>query len=63
MHDYMTARVTSRAGSFAGLRKVGMVSAVLSTAGLSLLRRRGREGTGAALVATAAALSLLKRKD
>ena len=47
----------------AGLRKVGMVSAVLSTLGLSLLRKRGREGAGAALLATAAGLSLLKRHD
>jgi hypothetical protein len=47
----------------AGLRKVGMVSAVLSTLGLSLLRKRGREGAGAALLAIAAGLSLLKRHD
>jgi hypothetical protein len=40
-----------------------MFSAALSTIGLSLMRKRGREGTGAALLATAAGLSLLKRKD
>jgi membrane protein len=62
-HPYITARVTNRAASFAGLRKVGMASAILSTLGLSLLRKRGREGAGAALLATAAGLSLLKRKD
>jgi hypothetical protein len=40
-----------------------MVSAALSTIGLSLLRRKGREGAGAALVAGAVGLSLLRRKD
>jgi membrane protein len=62
-HPYLASRVANRAGSMAGLRKVGMVSAVLSTLGLSLLRKRGREGAGAALLATAAGLSLLKRRD
>jgi membrane protein len=62
-HPYITARVTNRAAAIAGMRKVGMASAVLSTLGLSLLRKRGREGAGAALLATAAGLSLLKRKD
>ena len=54
---------TNRAAALAGLQKVGMVSAALSTLGLSLLRKRGRAGAGAALLATAAGLSLLKRKD
>lgn len=62
-HPYLVARATNRAGSFAGLQKVGMISAALSTLGLSLLRKRGREGAGAALVAGAVGLSLLKRKD
>ena len=62
-HPYLVARATNRAGAIAGMRKVGMVSSALSTIGLSLLRRRGRAGLGAALLATAAGLSLLKRKD
>ena len=62
-HPYVAARVANRAGSLAGLRKVGMVSAMLSTFGLSLMRKRGSEGKGAALLITAAGLSLLKRKD
>jgi membrane protein len=62
-HPYVAARVTNRAASFAGLRKVGMISAALSTLGLSLLRKRGREGAGAALLAGAVGLSLLKRED
>ncbi|HEX8839334.1 MAG TPA: YihY/virulence factor BrkB family protein [Sphingomicrobium sp.] len=62
-HPYIVARATNRAGALAGLRKVGMVSAALSTLGLSLLRKRGREGAGAALLAGAVGLSLLKRED
>ncbi|MGZ2411168.1 membrane protein [Sphingomonas sp. F9_3S_D5_B_2] len=62
-HTYVVARATNRAAALAGLRKVGMISAALSTIGLSLLRKRGREGAGAALLATAAGISLLKRVD
>ena len=62
-HPYIVARATNRAAALAGMRKVGMVSAALSTVGLSLLRKRGRAGAGAALLATAAGLSLLKRDD
>jgi hypothetical protein len=40
-----------------------MASAALSTIGLSLLRKRGREGAGAALLATAVGLSLMRRGD
>jgi membrane protein len=60
--DYLTSRATNRAARFAGLRKVGMISAMLSTVGLSLLRKRGREGAGVALLAAAAGLSLLNRE-
>ena len=62
-HPYLVARAANRAGSLAGLKKVGMISAALSTLGLSLLRKRGREGAGAVLVAGAVGLALLKRKD
>ena len=62
-HPYLIARATNRAASLAGLRKVGMISAAMSTVGLSLMRKRGREVAGAALLATAAGLSLLKRDD
>ena len=61
--QYVTARAANRAARLAGLRKVGMASAALSTLGLSLLRKRGREGVGAALLASAVGLSLLKRED
>ncbi len=62
-HPYIAARLANRAAGIAGLRTVGMVSAVLSTLGLSLLRKRGRAGLGAAFLASAAGLSLLKRRD
>lgn len=61
-HPYLASRVTARAGKWAGLGKVGMVSSVLATAGLAQLRRRGSEKAGAALLLSAAGLSLLKRK-
>lgn len=62
-HPYLAARLTNRAARIAGLEKVGIVSTAFSTIGLSLLRRRGRELAGAALVATAVGLSLLKREE
>lgn len=62
-HPYLVARATNRAGAIAGLRKVGMITAALSTLGLSLLRKRGHERTGAALLAGAVGLSLLKREQ
>ena len=62
-HPYLVSRATNRAGAIAGLQKVGMISAALSTIGLSLLRKRGREGAGAALLATAVGVSLMKRSD
>ena len=61
--EYVVSRAANRAARVAGLRKVGMASAALSTIGLSLLRKRGREGAGAALLATAVGLSLMRRGD
>ena len=61
-HPYLTSRVTSRAGQLAGARKISMLTSGLATLGLGLLKRRGKEKTGAALLATAAGLALLKRK-
>lgn len=62
-HPYLVARATNRAGAIAGLRKVGMITAALSTLGLSLLGKRGHERAGAALLAGAVGLSLLKREQ
>jgi len=61
--SYAAARVTNRAGALAGLQKVGMFSSAIATAGLALLRRKGREPAGIALLATAAGIALLKRED
>ena len=60
--EFAAARAASRAAPLLGLSKVAMTTSVLSTAGLALLRRRGREGAGAALLATAAGLALSRRK-
>ncbi|MBV8908117.1 MAG: hypothetical protein JOZ20_03880, partial [Sphingomonas sp.] len=62
-HPYVVARAANRVASLAGLRHVGMVSAALSTLGLSMLRRRGRAAAGTALLAGAVGLSLLRRDD
>jgi membrane protein len=62
-HPYLVARATNRAAALAGMRHVGMISAALSTLGLSMLRQRGKAGAGAVLLASAAGLSLLKRHD
>ncbi len=61
--SYVVSRATNRADQIAGLGKVGMICTALSTIGLSLLQKRGREGAGAMLVASAVGLSLLKRRN
>lgn len=61
-HPYLASRITNRGAQLAGFAKVGMVASVLSTAGLSLLRRKGRAVTGAALIAAAAGLAYLTRE-
>lgn len=61
-NPYLTSRLTSRAGQLAGARKISMLSSTLATLGLGFLKKRGREKTGAALLATAAGLALLKRR-
>ena len=61
--NYVAARASSRAGGLAGLQKVGMLSSVLATGGLAMLRRKGRAPIGGALLATAAALSWMRRRD
>ncbi|MCY7280661.1 MAG: YihY/virulence factor BrkB family protein [Sphingomonas bacterium] len=58
----LTASATSFAGRTIGLRKVGLATSILSTLGLSLLRKRGRAAIGASLLVCAASLSLLSRE-
>jgi membrane protein len=62
-HMYLTSRATARAGQIAGLKKVGMLSSILSTTGLALMRRKGREAVGATMLAAAAGIALMKRGD
>lgn len=61
-HSYLTSRLASRASGLAGGRKIGMLASGLATIGLGLLKRRGRAGAGAALLATAAGLAFVRRK-
>ena len=61
-HPYLTSRLSNRAGRFAGTANVGMLGSALATLGLGYLRKRGKEKTGAALLATAAGLAILRRK-
>jgi membrane protein len=61
--EYLVARGTNRAGRAVGAPKVGMLSSTLATAGLAMMRKRGRTGAGAVLLATAAGLSLLQREE
>ncbi len=60
---YAASRAGARAARLAGARKVGMFSSALATAGLGLLRRRGRARLGAALLAGAAGMAMLRRRD
>ena len=62
-HNYLVSRATNRVARIAGAAKIGMAASAMSTIGLSLLRKRGQAGAGAALIATAAAVSLLRRVD
>ena len=58
---YVASRVVSRANLLVGGHRVGMVSTILATVGLGLLRRRGHEKYGAALLVGAGAISLARR--
>ncbi len=60
---YVVSRATNRAARIAGGAKIGMAASALSTVGLGLLRRKGQAKAGAALLATAAGLSLLRRRE
>lgn len=62
-HAFMVSRAASRTARLAGGARIGMAASALSTIGLSLLRRKGKAKAGAALIAAAAGLSLLRRSD
>ena len=61
-HPYLTSRIASRAGRMAGGAKVGMIGSALATVGLGMMRKKGKAGTGAALLGTAAAMAWLRRE-
>ncbi len=61
-HKYLTSRVSARAGRVIGGGKIGMIGSALATIGLSLLRKKGKGGAGAAILATAAGLAWLRRE-
>lgn len=61
IHAFAASRVGARAARLAGAGRVGMISSLVATAGLAMLRRNGRGRAGAALLATAAGMSLLRR--
>jgi membrane protein len=42
---------------------IGWISSGLASLGLAMLRRRGRQAAGAALLAAAAGISLLRARD
>ncbi|MDP9086459.1 MAG: YihY/virulence factor BrkB family protein [Pseudomonadota bacterium] len=58
---YLISRTASFAGSIAGRQKIGVITSILSTVGLSLLRTRGKAKAGAALLGAAAGLAFLGR--
>lgn len=62
-YAYLTSRATARAGQLVGLKKVGMITSILSTTGLALMRRKGREAVGGAMLVAAAGIALSKRGD
>jgi membrane protein len=61
--SFVAARAAVRAGRLAGLPKIGWISSGMATLGIAMLRRRGRQAAGAALLATAAGISLLRARD
>ena len=60
--EFEALRVGGRVLAHAGVEKVGFAPALLATAGLSLLRREGRAGVGAAALAAAGGLAFAARR-
>ncbi|WP_404335430.1 YihY/virulence factor BrkB family protein [Sphingomonas sp. MMS12-HWE2-04] len=61
--SFVASRVGAGAAHASGLPRVGWITSGVATFGLALLRRKGRAGPGLALVAAAAGLSWLRRRD
>lgn len=60
---FVAGRAAARAAQVSGLPKIGWVTTGLVTAGLSLVRRRGKAGAGVALIAAATGLSWMRARD
>jgi membrane protein len=60
---FVVSRLGARLARAASLPQIGWISSGMASVGLALLRKRGRAVAGAALLAGAAGLSLLRRKD
>lgn len=58
---YVASRVVSRANPTVGANQIGMVSSILATVALGLMRRRGHEKYGAALLVGAGVISFARR--
>jgi membrane protein len=61
--ELVLGRATARASSLAGLGKTGFLPSAMSSVGLAFLRRPGKAKQGAALLAAAAGLAFLTRKE
>lgn len=61
--SFVAARLGARAARAGGMPKLGWITSGIATFGLAMLRRKGRAAPGLALVAAAAGLSWLRRKE
>ncbi|WP_223798721.1 YihY/virulence factor BrkB family protein [Sphingomonas nostoxanthinifaciens] len=59
---FIASRTSVRVARLIGLKKVGMMSSVMTAVGLSLIRKPGKAGAGAALVVTAVVSAWLTRE-
>jgi len=59
--DLATSRIASRVGRLIGMPRVSLAPSLLVTGGLMMLRRRGREPLGIALLASGGGLAWLAR--
>lgn len=58
---YITSRAVSRVNPIVGANQIGVLSTIVATVALGLIRRRGRERYGAAMLVGAGAIALARR--
>lgn len=61
-HIMLASRLASRAAPIVGGSRVSLLTSVMATVGLGMLKRKGRASAGAALLTAAAGLAYLRRK-